>query len=77
LWFRFAEIYLSSPGQRLFDVYVEGTKVISSLDIYARVGKNTAHTVSVPTTVNDGRLYIRFHTIVDNAKVSAIMVQTR
>ena len=74
---RFAEIYRSAAGQRVFDVYVEGTKVISSLDIFARVGKNAAYNVSIPTTVGDGKLDIRFSTIVDNAKVSAILVTTR
>ena len=74
---RFAEIYRSAAGQRVFDVYVEGTKVISGLDIFARVGKNAAYTVSIPTTVGDGKLDIRFSTIVDNPEVSAIAVSTR
>ena len=74
---RFAEIYWSSSGRRVFDVFIEGTKVLSNFDIFALVGKNTAYDVSVPTTVSDGTLDIRLNTIVDNAKVSAIMVKTR
>ena len=74
---KFAEIYWSSSGKRIFDVLVEGKKVISSLDIFARVGKNRPYDVSIPVTVSDGKLNINFRTIVDNAKVSAIVVSTR
>ena len=71
---RFAEIYWSAAGKRVFDVYVEGTKVINSLDIFARVGKNRAYDVSLPVTVTDGRLDISFQAIADYGKVSAILV---
>jgi large repetitive protein len=74
---RFAELYHSSPGKRIFDVYIQGTKVISNLDIFALVGKNAAYDVSFPATVADGTLDIRFSTIADNAKVNAVLVRTR
>ena len=74
---RFAEIYHSSPGNRIFDVYIQGTKVISNLDIFALVGKNAAYDVSFPATVADGTLNIRFSTIADNAKVNAVLLRTR
>ncbi len=74
---KFAEIYWSSAGQRVFNVYIEGMKVISSLDIFAKVGKNRPYDLSFPVTVSDGKLDIKFQTIVDNAKVSAILVKTR
>jgi len=74
---KFAEIYWSSKGKRIFDVYIEGTKVISGLDIFAQVGKYHPYGVSIPVTVTDGKLDISFSSVVDNAKVSAILVQTR
>jgi hypothetical protein len=74
---KFAEIYWSSKGKRIFDVYIEGEKVISGLDIFARVGKYHPCDVSIPVTVTDGKLDISFRTVADNAKVSAILVQTR
>ncbi len=71
---KFAEIYWSSPGQRIFDVWMEGQKVISNLDIFALAGKNTAYDVSIPATVTDGKLDITFQATVDDAKVSAIVI---
>ncbi len=70
----FAELYWTSAGKRVFNVAVEGTTVISNLDIWAAVGANAALVRTVTTTVNDGVLNINFLTSVDNAKVSAIQV---
>jgi hypothetical protein len=71
---RFAEIYWTSAGKRVFNVTVEGQTVISNLDIYAAAGANTALDRVVQATVTDGTLNIGFVTVVDNAKVSAIQV---
>ena len=71
---RFAEIYWDQAGKRVFDVWIEGKRVIQNLDIFARVGKNRAHDVTLPVSVTDGVLNIEFRSLVDNAKVSAIHV---
>ena len=71
---RFTEFYWSSAGSRVFNVWMEGTKVISNLDIFAKVGKNRAYDVSLPVTVTDGKLDISFQAIADNGKLSAIQV---
>jgi hypothetical protein len=71
---RFAEIYYSSIGQRVFDVEVEGVLVVDNLDLIARVGKNVAYDVAVSVHVTDGILNIRFRSVVDLAKVSAIEI---
>jgi hypothetical protein len=72
---RFAEIYWTQPGQRVFNVLIEGVKVLSKLDVVAKVGPNTAYDVTIPIHVTDGQLNIKFQSVVDYAKVSAIMVQ--
>jgi Malectin domain/Fibronectin type III domain len=72
---KFAEIYWTQPGQRVFNVVLEGVKVLSKLDLVAKVGPNTAYDVALPVSVKDGQLNIKFHSVVDYAKVSAIMVQ--
>jgi hypothetical protein len=72
---KFAEIWWTQPGQRVFNVLMEGVKVISNLDLVAKVGPNTAYDVTLPVHVTDGKLSIKFHSVVDCAKVSAIMVQ--
>jgi large repetitive protein len=71
---KFAEIYHSYTGARVFDVKVEGKEVISNLDIYAKVGKNKAYDVTIPVSVTDGVLNIEFKADVDSAKVGAIAV---
>jgi parallel beta-helix repeat protein len=73
----FAEIFWKGTGQRLFDVLIEGVLVLDNYDIYQTAG----HDVAVALTfsgiqVGDGQLNIRFVTVRDNAKVSAIAVSS-
>jgi hypothetical protein len=74
---KFAEIYWTQAGQRLFNVLIEGVKVISKLDLVAKVGPDAAYDVTVPVHVTDGQLNIAFRSVVDYAKVNAIMVQAK
>jgi hypothetical protein len=71
---KFAEIYWTQVGQRVFNVLVQGTTVLSKLDLVARVGPKVAYDVSVPTHVTTGPLTLTFQTVIDNAKISAIEV---
>lgn len=72
LTLQFAEIYWDGPGQRIFDVLLEGIERISNLDIYAVAGKNTAYDIELPVKVTDGLLNLEFRTDVDSAKLSAL-----
>jgi hypothetical protein len=74
---RFAEISWTQVGRRVFDVVMEGTKVIGNLDIVARVGPNKAYDVTKTVHASDGALTISFQPVVDNPKVSAITVQQK
>jgi hypothetical protein len=74
---KFAEIYWTQPGQRLFNVLMEGVKVISNLDLVATVGPNKAYDVVLPVHVADGKLNIAFKSVLDYAKVNAIKVQAK
>jgi hypothetical protein len=74
---KFAEIYWTQPGQRVFNVLLEGVKVISKLDLVAKVGPKAAYDVTLPVHVTDGKLNIAFRSVVDYAKVSAIVVQAK
>jgi hypothetical protein len=58
---KFAEIYWTQPGKRVFDVLMEGVKVISNLDVVAKVGPNKAYDVTLPVHVTDGKLNIRVY----------------
>jgi hypothetical protein len=74
---KFAEIYYTQPGKRVFNVLLEGVKVISNLDLVAKVGPYAAYDVVLPVHVADGKLNIAFKSVMDAAKVSAIMVQAK
>lgn len=72
---RFAEIYqYAAPNQRIFDVLIEGTPVITNLDIYAQAGAYTAYDQSFDVPVVDGQLTIEFIARKGAAKISAIKV---
>jgi len=58
-----AEHNFSSAGQRVFDIFVEGTEELPNYDPFvAAGGQNIAVTESIPTTVSDGVLTISFVT---------------
>ncbi|MBJ6751615.1 malectin [Geomonas anaerohicana] len=64
-------------GQRVFDVKMEGTTVLSNFDIYAKAGNNTAYDVTIPVSVADGVLNIGFVTKISSPKINGIVVKTR
>ena len=72
----FAENYEPNfhRGARLFNVDVEGVRVFSNLDIYARAGGHAALVLEAQATVIDGELHIDFHHEVQNPQVNAIEI---
>jgi hypothetical protein len=72
----FAEIYSGAfgAGRRVFDLLLEGQLRIDNLDIYSRVGANTALIIGLPVTLNDGQLNLQLVHGLDNPKLSAIEV---
>jgi xylan 1,4-beta-xylosidase len=57
----FVEHDISASRRRIFNVYFKSTKVISKLDIFARVGKNAAYQYTGwAKTTSSGVLSIRF-----------------
>ncbi|MFN8473406.1 MAG: malectin domain-containing carbohydrate-binding protein [Anaerolineae bacterium] len=71
---KFAEIYWTSAGQRVFNVAINGQQVLSNFDILSQVAPKTALDKSFPVTVTNGTINIAFSTVTDNAKISAIQV---
>ncbi|MCW1925706.1 malectin domain-containing carbohydrate-binding protein [Luteolibacter arcticus] len=74
---KFAEIYWSANGKRVFDVKVEGAIVRSGLDIHATAGgKDIAVDLSTTVRVSDGFLTITLdNATVDNPMINAIYVE--
>jgi fibronectin type 3 domain-containing protein len=59
----FAETYFPAAGDRVFNVAINGTTVLSNFDIYATVGKNAALVEQFTATANSsGDIVIAFTT---------------
>jgi hypothetical protein len=71
----FAELNKTAAGQRVFDVKLEGTEVLSRFDVRAQAGAiDRAIVREFPVTITDGRVTLDFIRRVENAKVSAIEI---
>jgi len=75
--FKLAELAWSASNKRLFNIKLEGVRVVKWLDIYAAAGKNVALDLSYTTVVTDGELNIDFVRLngFDLPKVEAIQVE--
>ena len=73
----FAETRKNGPGQRVFDVTMEGLLVVDDLDIWAAVGEDTALAVEVFLTLTDGHLDIDFTSSVATALLYALEVRSQ
>nr|QWT43334.1 kinesin-like protein KIN14E [Citrullus lanatus] len=74
----FAEIVFTNgpPGMRVFDVYLQDQKVVSGLDIYARVGGNKPLIVSdLKASVDVKDLTVRFEGLMGRPIVCGISVR--
>lgn len=71
-----AETYWSGPGQRVFNVFIEGQQVLTNFDIYSAAGgKNLPLSRIFTNAVADSQLALLFTPVVDNARVSGIQVR--
>src|SRR6202022_3138684 len=72
---KFAEIYMTQPGQRVFNVAMNGTTVLTNFDIIAAAGAPFT-AIDKPFTVSTttGIITIQFTAVVNNAKISAIEI---
>jgi hypothetical protein len=73
---KFAELYVTGPGQRLFTVAINGTTVETGFDIYAAAGSmNKAVDRSYTVSVTGGQIAIAFQQgTVQFPKVDAIAI---
>lgn len=71
----FAEIYFTAAGQRVFNVLVNGTQVLTNFDIFAAAGANKALVLDFAATANaSGKIAVQLVSVTDNAKVSGIEI---
>lgn len=58
LWLKFSEVWFNAPGQKVFDVALNGEIVIKELDIFARAGRGIAHDEVVPFKIKNRELIV-------------------
>lgn len=57
---KFCEVYFNAPNQKVFDVVLNGDHtVVSDLDIFALVGKGSAHDEYIYFSISGGKLYYK------------------
>ncbi|HSV14610.1 MAG TPA: malectin domain-containing carbohydrate-binding protein, partial [Tepidisphaeraceae bacterium] len=73
LTLNFADPSVTAAGQRKFNVFAEGKKILSNFDIVATAGAGkSAVSKTFNVTVNDGKIDLSFAGVVGNAEVSGI-----
>jgi malectin (di-glucose binding ER protein)/glycosyl hydrolase family 26 len=72
---KFAEVWWTAAGKRVFNVGINGQQVLTNFDILAQAGgANRATDKTFTTSVTNGRLAITFTSVVDNAQINAIEI---
>jgi hypothetical protein len=73
LWF--SENYFSSTGQRVFDLFADGEKIIEDLDLFASAGFRKAHPLTFNNIrVDDEVLDFVFSAEVNNPLINGIII---
>ena len=73
----FSETFFTGPNERVFDIAINGAKVLTNFDIFARVGANKALVLPFTTNADSkGAIAVTFlRGLYDQPKLSAIQVQ--
>ncbi len=74
----FAEIYFTAPGQRVFNVLINGNRVLTNFDILAAAGTSNRAVVREFTLPADGsgQFVVIATNVVQNAKFSGIQIMS-
>lgn len=74
--FLFAETKYNSPGERVFNLKVQGSAFLPAIDVFKAVGRDTIYTLtSAEVQVNNYTLDIRFEPIVGPTFLSAFVIE--
>ena len=71
---KFADIYYTQSGQRVFNIALNGQPVLANFDIVASAGPNTAIDRQFTVSTTTGVITIELQSVVSNAKISAIEI---
>lgn len=71
-----AETYWNGAGKRVFNVFIQGSHVLTNFDIFAAAGgQNIPLTRVFTNAVTNAQLQVLFTPVVDNARISGIHVR--
>jgi hypothetical protein len=71
-----AETYWTGPGERVFNVFIQGQQVLTNFDIYAAAGgMNLPLSLVFTNNVTNSQLQVLFTPLVDNARISGIQAR--
>ncbi|MEM7624102.1 MAG: malectin domain-containing carbohydrate-binding protein [Planctomycetota bacterium] len=70
----FAETFFTAPGQRVFDVLIDGQTVLPAFDPFAAAGAKDRGVVETFSVTSDGVINVDFSRIADNPAISAIEI---
>lgn len=68
------ETYWNAPGQRQFDIAVNGQQVATNLDPFAEAGGDEPIAIETIVTVTNGEISIDLSADIDNAAINAVTV---
>jgi len=72
---KFAELYYTSPGQRIFTVVINGQIVLANFDIVAAAGSGlTAVDRQIPVNATNGQITIQFNPVLADPVINAIEI---
>jgi uncharacterized repeat protein (TIGR02059 family) len=75
LTLKLAEIYFSTANSRIFDVYVDGVRVMQNIDKYALAnGKNIAFDTTIVVTAQKSKIKVEFNTLKDNVSINGLVL---
>lgn len=71
----FAENYYSASGKRIFDVLVENKMIEDNLDLFSKVGVNSAYKITVTTEVLDEMIDLYFQSEIGANVINGLIVE--
>lgn len=71
---KFSEIYFSTVGARVFNVSINGQKVLSNLDIFKEVGFGKPLDLSFPVNVTNGTIQVTFTAVTQNPQLNGLEI---
>ncbi len=71
-----AETFWSGPGEREFNIFIQGSQVFTNFDIFAAAGgMNLPVTLVFTNSVTNSQLQVLVTPVVDHARISGLQVQ--